>query len=303
VVMVAASCALVVSGALLWRSSGLPQRFSAQTLRLMRDENVYFKDAARCIGLSREQIAAGDLCRYGASGAGKPRIVLWGDSHAWMLVPAFDRLAREHDMELLFAGRTECRPLVGVRSAVQQAGVRGRVQRLCEQFNEEMIRAIDVLRPSVIVFAAYWNHPDATPEPTAGAALARGESGLARGIESMIAALPATASRVCVVLDVPLLPYSAAHALSMARRRGIDHDFLLVPRTTAFAQHRLADTAFAEVAARGELRIVDPKPALCRGAQCLVLDADGTSLYWDDNHLSMRGAQFVAPSFARCLDP
>jgi len=87
----------------------------------------------------------------------------------------------------------------------------------------------------------------------------------------------------------------------MAQRRGIDHEFLRLPRSTAIERSRPVDAAFDSVATRGALRVVDPKEQLCAGERCRVLDDHGDLLYWDDNHLTMRGAYFVEPALARCL--
>ncbi|HEY4975155.1 MAG TPA: SGNH hydrolase domain-containing protein, partial [Steroidobacteraceae bacterium] len=68
----------------------------------------------------------------------------------------------------------------------------------------------------------------------------------------------------------------------------------------ALAQFREPERAFHLFEQRGMLTTVDPKDLLCRDGWC-AYEADGELLYGDWDHLSKRGALFVASAVDGCL--
>jgi hypothetical protein len=54
------------------------------------------------------------------------------------------------------------------------------------------------------------------------------------------------------------------------------------------------------IAQRGGLKVVDPKDALCPADSCLY-KVDDRSLYFDDSHLSVYGALYVARTLEPCF--
>jgi len=104
----------------------------------------------------------------------------------------------------------------------------------------------------------------------------------------------------CAVLDVPVFKYDLPYALDMASFRGISTDFLQLSRADALAQFREPERDFHLLEQRGMLTTVDPKDLLCRGDSC-AYEANGDLLYSDWDHLSARGALFVASAVDGCL--
>jgi len=107
--------------------------------------------------------------------------------------------------------------------------------------------------------------------------------------------------RICIVLDVPTLNARPPHALAMARRRSMDTGFIGVTRNEILRQYREVEDELRAAEKHKNFIVVDPKDILCRSGSC-TFEADGKSLYFDDNHLSMTGARFVAPVLERCFD-
>jgi hypothetical protein len=50
----------------------------------------------------------------------------------------------------------------------------------------------------------------------------------------------------------------------------------------------------------GVLRSVDPKDLLCSADSC-IFESGGSLLYWDRDHLSWAGAQFVSSAIDGCF--
>jgi hypothetical protein len=246
------------------------------------------------MSLPLTRVAAADLCRFGPEHSGVRKVVLWGDSHALALLPAFESLARSTDVQINFAGRTGCKPLLAV------TGARGGTpkQEDCAAFNNAMLDAVQKIHPEVTILAALWDLETArAPEDASASALTpAGEWSFNITVDPLRAA----GSAVCVVLDVPSFPYVMPYALAMARRRGLDTSFIYVNRSDVVARYKDVEGPLRALAAVNALRVVDPKDALCPGERCEV-ESDGRSLYRDSNHLSRVGAMHVRESLAPCL--
>jgi peptidoglycan/LPS O-acetylase OafA/YrhL len=285
-----AACAL--GGWLLWRSDGFPQRFDPAQRAILSTAGLH-PDANRCMTLGPAQIAQGELCRFGSDVPDAPRVMLWGDSHALALLPAFEQLAVREGLRLEFAGTSACRPLPGSQLAPSAKGAKS----LCEQFNAAMNVAARRGAPDVIVLAAMWQLGD--PAVESHAVHAPGRPGVFEALTAAVDAMTEVAPRVCVVLDVPLLERPVPYALVMASRRGVDRDFLAVPVPREFAVQEKFDAAMRAMA-DSRLRVVDPKPRLCPDGRC-VLEQEGLALFRDSNHLTVAGATYVADSLADCV--
>jgi peptidoglycan/LPS O-acetylase OafA/YrhL len=293
-----ATSVVLTSGVLLWRSDGLPKRFSPEVVALANGGLTPPEGERACTTLLAVHVAVGRLCRYGPDTAEDGgSVLLWGDSHAMRLVSPFEAEARVHHLRLYAAGMGGCRPLLGVASRTVSEPDRA----ACAEFNEAVVRAIASLNPRLIVLSGHWIDPEHDLLLRPGFQVASGQSKLARALENTLPRIRSADRAICVVQDVPTFKYDVPYALAMARRRGIDTDFLGVTRDDALAQYRDADAAFRELERSGVLRIADPKDALCRSGSC-AFQAQGRPLYSDSNHLSIAGVEFVASSLARCFD-
>ena len=67
------------------------------------------------------------------------------------------------------------------------------------------------------------------------------------------------------------------------------------PNTTHF---RVRPTRFSRRVSPGEISVVSLADLLCDAAMCRVTTRDGLPAYWDDNHLSRRGAPRAGPELA-----
>jgi peptidoglycan/LPS O-acetylase OafA/YrhL len=290
------SAATVAGGWALARSDGFPQRFTPAVQRLVANEDWFAEEGTRCMGLAPARIDAGELCRLGNTGA-RSTVLLWGDSHAWAMLPALLAIAKQNDLGVYFAGWSGCRPLSGVRSGFLPA----RAEANCAEFNGAMMRAVQKLRPDAIVLDAYWTLGDTPAIADPQLDIAPLDSAFSRGLRETVRQIGASSRSVCVIHGVPVLEYSPPHALSMARLRGIDDKVFEVTRIQALAQQKSVDDDIRELARRGVLRSVDPKHVICPDSICRLTTDDGRTLYRDNNHLSIAGAMLVAPALAECL--
>lgn len=292
VAAVSGCVAVAAIGAWFWYGNGLPDRFSRDVQRLTEPDYLP-PSAERCMNLPLDRIAAGDLCRLGPEHPGIRKAVLWGDSHALVLLPAFEDLANSRDVQVNFAGRSSCRPLRGeVEGPAASSGD-------CAAFNMAMLAAIRSIRPDVSILAGFWDQ-DFAHEESGRASPSSLLRTRAEAWAKTIAAIRDSGSTLCVVLDVPHLRYVMPYALAMARRRGLDPSFIYPSRADTEARYAGFEMPIRSLAAANILNVVDPKELLCAGTTCAIVK-DGRSLYRDSNHLSRVGAMQVMESVGRCL--
>ena len=298
-----ASWALIVSivilgtGILFWKSDGLPWRFPPET-RVPGNAWLWEGDfQPKCENISFDKIAAGRLCSLGPQDEDAVRGVLWGDSHAMALLPAYEQLAKLHHMRLYIAVRSSCRPLVGtINKLWSEAG-----RKKCFDFNAAVAQAVRQLDPRLLILNAHWIDEDADLVVSQSSTDADPEdSNFKRGLRETLRATASSKRSVCVVLDVPKFKYNLLTALGVARKRGIAEDFLRLTRAEAQEQFSGPERDIRALARQRMLRYVDPKDLLCRGGSC-IFEANNELLYGEGDHLSWAGAQFVASALDGCF--
>jgi peptidoglycan/LPS O-acetylase OafA/YrhL len=290
------SFVILATGILFWKSDGLPWRFPPET-RAQGIAWLWEGDfPPKCADLSFDKVASGRLCSVGPQDDDAVRGVVWGDSHAMALLPAYEQLAKLHHMRLYFAVRSSCRPLVGTINILWSDAGRNN----CVGFNAAVAQAVRQLDPRLLILNAHWIDKDADLVPQSHAEVDSGESNFSRGLRDTLQKTSSINRTVCVVLDVPEFKYDLPVALGVARKRGIAEDFLHMTRTEAQEHYRGPERDIRALAQRGMLRFVDPKELLCRGESC-IFEANGVLLYGDGDHLSSAGAQFVASAIDGCF--
>jgi peptidoglycan/LPS O-acetylase OafA/YrhL len=293
--VICAAVAIGVTGVVLFESDGFPRRLPTAVALLAESGVALHRDAQKCSTLPLSKIESGELCKYGSTDANRPKVVVWGDSHALVLLPAYEALAIADHLQLYFASISSCRPLMAVASRDSSE----RAESMCRKFNSAMLQAIQRLDPASVVLNAYWLYPGPLV-PESGVSLVDGESALSRGVQETVKRLGPAHRSVCVVLDVPVARYPVPYALAMARRRGISSDFLTVRRADVAEEDADVERDFHMLQQRGLLETVDPKESLCRTDIC-DLQAAGRSLYRDSNHLSIEGAMLVRNDLESCF--
>ena len=285
-------------------SQGWPGRLDAETLRLASSNRDRNPRTAECSFLDAGDLLRGKACRLGAAG-GAPSFVVWGDSHADALMPAFDQLALRHGVSGLYFGRVGCPPLLGVD--------RPGTGFHCRAFNDAARRAIEESGARTVILVARWRHFSSEPlygrEPRvrvvisergfASSGVADNDRVLMHGLERTLQSL--SAYRLFVVAGVPEVGYEVPEVL--ARLRHLGREFDIRPATAAFAERQQpVRSMFDMQRQRSSFTLLQPSRRLCDRRACRV-ESDGKPLYWDSHHLSGEGAAFVVdelePAFTK----
>lgn len=263
---------------------------------------------------------------------GRPTVMLWGDSHAWMYIPAIEAAARGKDVNLVAFVMGACPVFIPTDTAV---GSCARSNAKAMRFTEALV---DDRAPLKVIISQSYETYRGTPAIGDAERDVDYVDKLARysqlGTPALFERLSDIGADVDVVGPTPIFPRNAP--LCEAKLRPFTCD---VPRSEAIVdedQNRAwlmdlmgglpgaadaagsrprivvttADggqgtpdpTAGGDGGARVEggaapPRFIDPTAALCDATTCFA-EADGLSYYFDDNHLSAKMSRTLATYFA-----
>ena len=278
-----ASAALFGVAGVAVLTGGLPQRIPNEALQAVAPSVTYEPRRSECLGLMKARhVREGKLCLYGTGG--DPRALLWGDSHAAAAASAFEVLGRRHDMKIVIATRSSCRPTL----TQLRFDSRGND---CHAFNLAVRDLIARQGITDVVLVAKWGHfaaASANHYPTAA-------------IETTVQDLLDDGVRVWILQQVPFHRYDVPATLArlaMTRRgpEALGQDFIGLSLQDYREQQAELKPVFAALAAMGA-RILDPAEYLCDGERFCRADADGVPLYRDQHHVNTLGAARLMPLF------
>lgn len=219
-------------------------------------------------------------CRLGKPNV-EPKVFLWGDSHLLSWAPALNEALEEKGVNAIFATRSACPPLLGVRSTTRP---------MCEPQNN-IIKKYLIQNPNIdtVVLAGFWSfYFNTEGELTSTAPMDHDEKRTAAQVAllSTIEWLKGNQKKVILIGPVPVFDRSVplALALELVREKSYLH--------SSVEEQRRLHSKFFDVVPRDlsvdEFVFLDPIEWLCE-KDCKTFEA-GEPIYRDSHHLSMFGA-------------
>lgn len=245
-------------------------------------------------------------CPIGAS-MERQDFLLFGDSHALSLYQAVAEAARAQGRSGSFVGRSGCAPLLGVHSL--RPGGKG-----CDALNERVFAYVRDNGIRQLLLAARWTYytdGGYDGKEVSFLGLTRDTPmDLDRSRVAFKAGLANTERRYRAigvdVIWIEQVPQQKTDALTAYRRAAIAdrlNDSYLASVSIPLREHQnlqaFVSGAFDEIAP--DARRVSFNAALCNAERCTI-GTPQASLYSDDDHLSLRGAQGLVPFFRQVLD-
>ncbi|HEY0130915.1 MAG TPA: acyltransferase family protein [Allosphingosinicella sp.] len=279
--------ALALASLGIWRTHGLPQRFSAQIEAVVRDS------IPRPVAGAEPCYSTGTLpsvpCRLGP--AGSPVLATFlGDSHAdAQLLGLIEALPAGRRGAVEFNALAGCPPVLGLRPVLPRSP--------CGAFNARFLEPLAAPRETPLILTASWagyaRQPafrfpgEGNAPPTAAsfhAALLRSTCALAAGGPTF------------VVLPTPQFPYWVTRKLQRRLIADPGAPDVAMPHSVHEARNRDVVAVFREAERSCGVRLLDPAPWLCRGGACQG-SVGHRPLYRDNHHLTDLGARLLAPMF------
>lgn len=270
---------LLAAGLLVERTDGVRSRMPDEVLRLA-DGSLDHRDYP---SVTPEAAERGDFIPLGRVSSAVPiSLMVWGDSHAWAVMPALDELCQKHGRRAVAAVYPATLPALGYVGTNPHS-----LRERSPAFHEAVRRFIAQQKIPDVLLVATWNgHFDEGNPDQAEQALI-----------TTVKTLKAEGVKVWLMKSVPTYPVAIPKALAGALMQGADPEQVGKPLAEHLKASATESQIFAKLAAEGA-GILDPMQRLTTPAGRCRVSADGRSLYRDHHHLTVFGAGYLAPIFA-----
>ena len=294
-------CAFVGLGLWINVNRGLPWRLGPDRMESFVAASEFAESRDKC--RIDDQSLHVEFCKAG-TGAGDPRFILWGDSHAEALRIAIDQAAVSRGESGVFAGRGGCAPLAETERL--DAGV-------CREVNHKILDFI-LSTPSIetVILAGRWGlwaegtrykREDRKPSfVRIGTAedmhsdAPNNRASFVKGMERTLALLSAAGKKIWLIGPVPEVGYDVPKSIYLDKL-GFGGAMDIRPTHDEFnLRQQFVVSSFHQFAKTYPVKIIWPHEALCDPTKCDV-QRGGRPLYSDDNHLSPSGNRAIASIF------
>ena len=305
---------LLLVAAYVDREAGLPSRLPPEYRAVLMGSDPYPPRILACSKIDEEPAPAGTAPRCVLNGNGSgPMVHLLGDSHAGALGEALVRRLASVDGQVLLTFAGGCVPLD--IDVVAHKPVR------CARFRDRVAALLETDDPNVrtVVIAARWAHyfADYTLKDEHGnvgdkvplASRSRSDATSVRRdareqLETIIDGQIERGRRVVLVYPVPDQIDHVPRKILGLMARGEKAGRPVSQPTRMIEDHAAPAVSLLDaIADRPGLSRVRPADLLCDtfAAAACAAEADGLPLYWDDDHLNVRGAALVIDAMSEAL--
>jgi len=218
------------------------------------------------------------ICTLGDT-TGKQLVVVYGDSHALMWLPAFNGAAHRAHWRLIVMGKDDCPAALLTPPDPPGVGRVGAPYVACAAWHRWALATIARLHPNLVVVstqdlrwpAAYWS----------------------AGITPLYRELAASGARIAYLANIPLLPQAGPECLA-AHPHDVQHcsASLRSSRTPSFLLNRT-------IATRSGVQYIDPTPWLCSSVCTAVIGH--VVVYLDQFHLTATYAGYLQNALGASL--
>lgn len=273
-----AGLALVLGcGVLCMSKKGFPRRFPTPDFANAKTDCAFINE------LTIDDIRAERLIPIGASDSTlRPKVLVWGDSHAMAALPAVDAFLKEAGISGRAATHSATAPVLGW----QGKGDRG-LGTESIAYNDAVFTYIQSKKIPEVILIGHWGWY---------------EDGLNTALLTTVRRLVETGCQPWVMLDVPAQYFDVPQALS-SRIYSLATIESICSKPAALNElDQKEPNTVAEIEAAGG-RVLDPKPRfLSSEGRYYIVHSKGVVLYRDANHLTTKGAKMMLlPLFRESL--
>jgi hypothetical protein len=205
----------------------------------------------------------------------------------------------------LFAGKLGCFPLLDIK-LLRASGL---PNNGCRNFNKQAVLLLDQNKDiRTVILAARWaiasvgyryGNEAGRPVVISPDGVKGNPAAFRDGLERTLNYLNDRGLEVIFVTQAPEIGWDVPSVL--ARSSLFGHNIPSGPSLEVYRERqRVVSSTLNELSRRHRFRIVDVARVLCPGQTCLI-QLEGRSLYWDDDHLSSYGAEVVSSVFDGAL--
>lgn len=266
----------VALAALFTLGQGLPSRFTPEVHALFEASNDFNTRRVQCHNDAGLPIPYARNCVYGANDIA-PDLAVWGDSHGTELVAALGEQARLAHRSLLQITASACPPALGFKSKERPH---------CDELNRQTLDGLlgDPRIKTVMLVANPARYD---------------ESELEKGFLDTVRRLSSSGKKIILVSAIPVMTQDPPSFIGRAQSLHQDLESLGRPRP-AYEQETRKWQAFVQsLHAKYRTEYFDPSSMLCDETLCHMYRRDAGVLYFNSDHLSLKGAAFVTRELGR----
>lgn len=298
----------IAFGLVLDKTEGLPNRLDPVTASIAAVAEEKPASRKTCQGFAPSQVTVDQLCPLNSSEV-DPSVLIWGDSHAAMLMDMLADATVAKGINGLNATYKGCAPLLGYTSQA------GKDKTGCLAFNDKVFELL-LAHPEIntVYLVARWGrYVDPAPylnesggyfylygDGKRATTKAENRAMFEQAVVSTFAKLQNLPQRIVVLAGNPEIGYDVPIVLGKASMLGRELN-LDVPRLEYEQRQALPNQLFAQAAAQEQIDFAPIHQWLCDESWCPAT-RDGLPIYNDDDHLSLAGARLLRPFFDRELD-
>ena len=240
----------------------------------------------------------------------KSKIFLWGDSHANALRDIVKEIAKKANRDLITATISACPPLtIGASPS--------RTPDICVSGNKKALQEIQKYPGSTVILVARWSayllgkneqHKDPydmvwTPDLKQLPQymdLDQRTKAFKKALIDTSCALHNNGATVAIVEPIPEIGISVPSALVRKEMYQSNQEIRL-RKNIYDHRHQLIHQILQDIQQKCSVELVSPEAVLCDNQYCQI-EQNGYSLYFDDDHLSTRGAALLKPILEPIID-
>jgi peptidoglycan/LPS O-acetylase OafA/YrhL len=281
---------LVTAAALvIYLGGGLSFRVPPEALRLDGVEGDRPFEAKP----ERMLVGGTKVYRFGDAGE-QPKVLLWGDSHAGVLLSVIDEICREAGVSGrgVIRGRT---PPLFDWSGERETTLEHEYSMAAGRFVQQLLQTEKVR----IVFLAFrWSYYTRRDPPLDPSRVP--QVGFDDALLETISKVQGFGAKVVLLKEVPVFPAHVPRAMALARWIGTSTPSLTIAAVEAF--QKPYDPSFQRLQDRHpDVTIVDPVSSFAQNRGIDYIDADGVLLWRDQHHLTHRATMRLAPELREAL--
>ena len=262
----------MITALLVFGAKGLPQRFNAAEQAAFAASEDFSPDRKRCHMAQNIRRDYGDTCVLNGA---TPSVAVWGDSEGVELAKAL----ADQGMAVRQITASACPPSVGFAIAYNRA---------CHDHNADMLRHLksDPHIRTVWLSVNYRRYD------------AENSAAMLGGLELSALELKAAGKEVVLVYPVPVYDFDPPSQVGLAMRLStyLGRDPLSVGMSRAqFDRDNGQTIAALDAFAKTQgVTVLKPSDVLCDVRRCRVYDPQAGVLYFNGQHLSLKGAGLLA---------
>lgn len=256
----------------IYLTNGFPTRFSTQSLAIFKSSNDFnpLRNQCHYEGKSPPRSYESN-CVIGTKGI-DPQIAVWGDSHGAEFAYMLGEAAKSKHKSIMEITASSCPPSIGYQA---------KARRYCESHNQSTLYGLihDPRISTVVMVANYVTYSNYTL--------------LEAGIKGAIDQLLDANKKIVLVSQTPLMKFDPPSTLGLMNEKGQVLNLIGLDRREFEHQTEAIKSLIQTYATEKNIIVFEPKNQLCNDVMCKVYDQKNGVLYFNDNHLSLAGAEFA----------